>query len=52
MLFLVRHAHSDYSPDETRSLSESGRQAARRVAVVESAGDRNVVVPSVWRDGH
>ena len=32
MLFLVRHAHSDYSPDEMRGLSESGRRAAQRVA--------------------
>jgi len=32
MLFLVRHAHSDYGPDEMRALSESGRRAAHRIA--------------------
>lgn len=32
MLLLVRHAHSDYSPDEMRSLSLSGLAAAHRVA--------------------
>ena len=32
MLFLVRHAHSDYGPDEMRSLSESGHRAAGRIA--------------------
>jgi 2,3-bisphosphoglycerate-dependent phosphoglycerate mutase len=28
MLFLVRHAHSDWSPDESRPLSAAGRLAA------------------------
>ena len=32
MLFLVRHAHSDYGPDERRGLSAAGRAAAARVA--------------------
>jgi 2,3-bisphosphoglycerate-dependent phosphoglycerate mutase len=34
VIFLVRHAHSDYSPDEMRALSVSGRAAAERVADV------------------
>ena len=32
MLYLVRHAHADYSPDEMRGLSPAGRAAARRLA--------------------
>ncbi len=32
MLYLVRHAHSDYTPDEMRELSSSGSIAAQRVA--------------------
>jgi 2,3-bisphosphoglycerate-dependent phosphoglycerate mutase len=32
VLYLVRHAHSDYSPDEMRDLSASGRADAERVA--------------------
>jgi 2,3-bisphosphoglycerate-dependent phosphoglycerate mutase len=32
ILYLVRHAHADYSPDEDRSLSERGRRDAERVA--------------------
>jgi 2,3-bisphosphoglycerate-dependent phosphoglycerate mutase len=32
MLYLVRHAHADWTPDETRPLSESGRAAAQAVA--------------------
>jgi 2,3-bisphosphoglycerate-dependent phosphoglycerate mutase len=34
VIFLVRHAHSDYSPDEMRALSASGVAAAERVADV------------------
>lgn len=34
MIFLLRHAHSDYAPDEMRALSLSGRAAAARVADV------------------
>jgi 2,3-bisphosphoglycerate-dependent phosphoglycerate mutase len=34
MLYLVRHAHSDWTPDEMRPLSASGRAAAERVADV------------------
>jgi 2,3-bisphosphoglycerate-dependent phosphoglycerate mutase len=32
MLYLVRHAHADWQPDETRPLSESGRATARTIA--------------------
>ena len=32
VIFLIRHAHSDYSPDEMRPLSASGFAAAERVA--------------------
>jgi 2,3-bisphosphoglycerate-dependent phosphoglycerate mutase len=32
MLYLVRHAHSHYGPDEMRELSPPGRAAAERVA--------------------
>jgi broad specificity phosphatase PhoE len=32
MLFLVRHAHSDWIPDEMRSLSPAGHAAAKRIA--------------------
>ena len=42
MLFLVRHAHSDYVPDEMRALSESGQRAAQRVA--DLLEDRGVAV--------
>jgi broad specificity phosphatase PhoE len=34
MIFLVRHAHSAFSPNEMRSLSEAGQAAATRVADV------------------
>jgi 2,3-bisphosphoglycerate-dependent phosphoglycerate mutase len=30
-LYLVRHAHADWEPDEARPLSEAGRSAARTV---------------------
>lgn len=35
--YLVRHAHSDWSPDENRPLSEKGFKEAARVADVLSA---------------
>jgi len=31
-LYLVRHAHADWQPDEARPLSESGRAAAQAIA--------------------
>jgi 2,3-bisphosphoglycerate-dependent phosphoglycerate mutase len=31
-IYLVRHAHADWQPDEARRLSESGRAAARSLA--------------------
>ena len=44
MLFLVRHAHSDYGPDEMRPLSESGHRAAQRVAdLLEDRGVAMIV---------
>ena len=36
-LYLVRHAHADWEPDDARSLSEDGRTAARTVAELLSA---------------
>jgi 2,3-bisphosphoglycerate-dependent phosphoglycerate mutase len=33
-LLLVRHAHADWQPDETRPLSEAGRRDAERVAEI------------------
>ena len=49
MLYLVRHAHADYSPDETRSLSESGRKAAVRVADLLLDRDVSAIVSSPYR---
>lgn len=44
MLFLVRHAHSDYGPDEMRGLSDSGHRAAQRVAdLLENRGVAMIV---------
>ena len=44
MLFLVRHAHSEYSPDEMRGLSGAGHSAARRVAdLLEPFGVSRIV---------
>jgi 2,3-bisphosphoglycerate-dependent phosphoglycerate mutase len=44
MLFLVRHAHSDYDPDEMRGLSDSGHRAAQRVAdLLENRGVAMIV---------
>ena len=37
LLYLVRHAHADWTPDETRSLSQSGRAAAQTIAKLLSA---------------
>ncbi|CAG0946977.1 2,3-bisphosphoglycerate-dependent phosphoglycerate mutase [Anaerolineae bacterium] len=33
-LYLVRHAHADWSPDENRSLSAQGLEASNRVAEI------------------
>ena len=49
MLYLLRHAHADYSPDETRSLSESGRRAAVRVADLLLDRDVSAIVSSPYR---
>lgn len=32
VLYLVRHAHAEWSPDEDRPLSEQGRRSAQQVA--------------------
>jgi 2,3-bisphosphoglycerate-dependent phosphoglycerate mutase len=49
MIFLVRHAHSDYSPDEMRGLSESGRAAALRVADLLACEHVAMIVSSPYR---
>ena len=49
MLYLVRHAHADYGPDETRSLSESGRKATVRVADLLLDRDVSAIVSSPYR---
>ena len=36
-LYLVRHAHADWEPDEARPVSEAGRSAARTVTELLSA---------------
>jgi 2,3-bisphosphoglycerate-dependent phosphoglycerate mutase len=48
MLFLVRHAHSEYSPDNTRGLSEQGRQASLRVADLLQAHDIAAIISSPY----
>ena len=46
MLFLVRHAHADYGPDEMRGLSPAGRAAAAHVAdVLASQGIARITQP-------
>ena len=49
MLYLVRHAHADYSPDEARRLSDQGRQAAVRVADLLLDRDVSAIVSSPSR---
>jgi len=49
MLYLVRHAHADYSPDEARRLSDQGRQAAVRVADLLRDRDVSAIVSSPYR---
>ncbi len=49
MLFLVRHAHADYGPDEMRSLSPSGAAAALRVADVLFDRKISSIVSSPYR---
>lgn len=48
MLFLVRHAHSNYSSDEMRGLSESGRNAAHRVANLLEKREISAIVSSPY----
>ena len=48
MLFLVRHAHSEYSSDEMRGLSDLGRAAAQRVADLLERCDVSRIVSSPY----
>jgi 2,3-bisphosphoglycerate-dependent phosphoglycerate mutase len=47
-LFLVRHAHSDYTPDEMRGLSPSGREDALRVADLLAGHEISAIVSSPY----
>ena len=49
MLYLIRHAHSDYSPDEMRGLSGAGHDAACRVADLLEPCDVTRIVASPYR---
>jgi 2,3-bisphosphoglycerate-dependent phosphoglycerate mutase len=49
MIYLVRHAHSDYSPDEMRPLSVAGQEAAGRVADALQASGITRIVSSPYR---
>jgi 2,3-bisphosphoglycerate-dependent phosphoglycerate mutase len=48
MLYLVRHAHSVYTPDEMRELSPSGHAAARRVAELLAGSGVSRIVSSPY----
>lgn len=48
MLFLVRHAHSDYSPDEMRGLSQKGLKAAQRIADLLESQNVAAIVSSPY----
>jgi 2,3-bisphosphoglycerate-dependent phosphoglycerate mutase len=48
MIFLVRHAHSDYIPDDMRPLSPSGRLAAERVADTLEGRDITRIISSPY----
>jgi 2,3-bisphosphoglycerate-dependent phosphoglycerate mutase len=48
MLYLVRHAHSKYSPDEMRDLSPAGHADARRVADLLERSDISRIVSSPY----
>jgi 2,3-bisphosphoglycerate-dependent phosphoglycerate mutase len=44
VIFLIRHAHADYRPDESRGLSAHGWRAAHRVAdMLEGRGIASIV---------
>jgi 2,3-bisphosphoglycerate-dependent phosphoglycerate mutase len=47
-LYLVRHAHSEYSPDEMRDLSAAGHADARRVADLLAHTDISRIVSSPY----
>jgi broad specificity phosphatase PhoE len=48
MLYLVRHAHSVYTPDEMRELSPSGHEAAGRVAELLAGSSVSRIVSSPY----
>lgn len=48
MLYLVRHAHSVYTPDEMRELSPSGHEAAGRVAELLAGSGASRIVSSPY----
>lgn len=48
MLFLVRHAHADYSPDEMRGLSDAGHQQSERVADLLHRQDVAAIISSPY----
>jgi broad specificity phosphatase PhoE len=48
MLYLVRHAHSVYGPDEMRELSPSGHEAAGRVADLLAGRGMSRIVSSPY----
>ena len=48
MLFLVRHAHSDYGPDEMRGLSDAGRRESQRVADLLEGHDVAAIISSPY----
>jgi 2,3-bisphosphoglycerate-dependent phosphoglycerate mutase len=48
VLYLVRHAHSDFGPDEMRELSASGRADAERVADLLQHREVSLIVSSPY----
>jgi 2,3-bisphosphoglycerate-dependent phosphoglycerate mutase len=48
MLYLVRHAHSEYSPDDMRGLSARGHEAAGRVADLLESCELSRIVASPY----
>jgi 2,3-bisphosphoglycerate-dependent phosphoglycerate mutase len=48
-LYLVRHAHADWRPDEARPLSKSGRHASARVAECLASADIAAIYSSPAR---
>ena len=48
MIYLVRHAHADWSPDEQRPLSAKGREDALRVAELLATYSISVIYSSPY----